>query len=91
MLHQLPLQNRRAAFAAAGILVLAASVGNVPAHAASYGTPTIALSASYLSGAVGATGDPLVAVTVAQSGADVSALTVTASASSRSSVARSPT
>ncbi|MFE0246675.1 DUF3616 domain-containing protein [[Kitasatospora] papulosa] len=87
MLHQLPLQNRKAAFAAAGILVLAAPVGNVPAHAAGYGTPTIALSASYLSGAVGATGAPVATVTVAQSGADVSALTVTASASSRSSVA----
>ncbi|MEW2338399.1 hypothetical protein AB0932_29155, partial [Streptomyces sp. NPDC006682] len=33
---------------------------------------------------VGATGDPTAAVTVAQSGADVSALTVTASASSTS-------
>ncbi|MEU0131612.1 hypothetical protein [Streptomyces sp. NPDC006289] len=88
MLHQLPLQNRRAALAAAGFLVLAALGGNVPAHAAGYGTPTIALSASYLSGAVGATGDPVVDVTVAQSGADVTALTVAASASSRSSVAR---
>ncbi|MFE9556033.1 hypothetical protein ACFYOD_21455 [Streptomyces sp. NPDC006703] len=60
---------------------------NTPADAASYGTPTISLSASYLSGAVGATGDPQVTVTVAQSGADASALTVAASASSRSSVA----
>ncbi|MFI9327272.1 DUF3616 domain-containing protein [Kitasatospora sp. NPDC052868] len=58
------------------------------ATAASYGTPTITLSAGYLSGAVGATGDPTVAVTVAQSGASVSALTVAASASTRSSVAR---
>ncbi|MGW2813095.1 hypothetical protein [Streptomyces sp. NPDC001415] len=60
---------------------------NFPAHAASYGTPTIGLSASYLSGAVGATGDPVVTVTVGQSGADASALTVAASASSKSSVA----
>ncbi|WP_199520318.1 DUF3616 domain-containing protein [Kitasatospora sp. MBT63] len=59
-----------------------------PATAASYGTPTISLSAAYLSGAVGATGDPTVTVTVAQSGADVSALTVAASATSRSSVAK---
>ncbi|WP_442816139.1 hypothetical protein [Streptomyces sp. NBC_01233] len=58
-----------------------------PAQAVTYGTPTIALSASYLSGAVGATGDPVVNVTVGQSGADVSALTVSASASSRASVA----
>ncbi|MER8182842.1 DUF3616 domain-containing protein [Kitasatospora sp. NPDC094015] len=59
-----------------------------PASAASYGTPVISLSASYLSGAVGATGDPAVTVTVSQSGADVSALTVAASATSRSAVAR---
>ncbi|MFG2636592.1 hypothetical protein ACGFX8_22405 [Streptomyces sp. NPDC048362] len=58
-----------------------------PAHAASYGTPTIKLSAAYLSGAVGATGDPTVTVTVAQSGADAAALTVTASRSSKTSVA----
>ncbi|MFD7335973.1 hypothetical protein ACFV98_08200 [Streptomyces violascens] len=60
---------------------------NYPAQAASYGTPTIGLSASCLSGAVGATGDPVVTVTVGQSGADASALTVAASASSKSSVA----
>ncbi|MET9691658.1 hypothetical protein ABZY81_24785 [Streptomyces sp. NPDC006514] len=59
----------------------------VPAQAVTYGTPTIALSASYLSGAVGATGDPVVNVTVGQSGADASALTVSASASSKPSVA----
>ncbi|MFD7165584.1 DUF3616 domain-containing protein [Streptomyces violascens] len=60
---------------------------NHPAQASSYGTPTIGLSASCLSGAVGATGDPVVTVTVGQSGADASALTVAASASSKSSVA----
>ncbi|MCX5275172.1 hypothetical protein OHB27_26545 [Streptomyces virginiae] len=59
----------------------------VPAQAVTYGTPTIALSASYLSGAVGATGDPIVNVTVGQSGADASALTVSVSASSKASVA----
>nr|WTB36451.1 hypothetical protein OG781_13620 [Streptomyces sp. NBC_00830] len=81
MLHQLSLQNRRAATAAAGVLVLAGLGINTPAHAVSYGTPTITLSAGYLSGAVGATGDPVVTVTVAQSGADVTALGVAASAS----------
>ncbi|WP_251093055.1 hypothetical protein [Streptomyces sp. Caat 7-52] len=63
------------------------SAASFPAHAASYGTPTIKLSAAYLSGAVDSTGDPTVTVTVAQSGADASALTVTASRSTRSSVA----
>ncbi|MBL1087198.1 hypothetical protein JK359_35415 [Streptomyces actinomycinicus] len=57
------------------------------ARAVTYGTPTIKLSAAYLSGAVGGTGDPTVAVTVAQSGADASALTVTATRSSRTTVA----
>nr|WP_202501589.1 DUF3616 domain-containing protein [Streptomyces sp. SID5785] len=46
------------------------------------------MSSAYLSGAVGATGDPTVTVQVAQSGTDASALTVTASASSRTSVAQ---
>nr|WP_202527805.1 DUF3616 domain-containing protein [Streptomyces sp. SID486] len=45
------------------------------------------MSASYLSGAVGSTGDPTVGLTVAQSGADASALRVTATRSSRSTVA----
>nr|WP_229841165.1 DUF3616 domain-containing protein [Streptomyces brasiliensis] len=58
-----------------------------PAQAAGYGTPTIKLSAAYLSGAVGSTGDPTVTVTVAQSGADVSALTLTATKSTKTSVA----
>ncbi|GGZ79695.1 hypothetical protein GCM10010371_44140 [Streptomyces subrutilus] len=74
--------------AALAALVLAAlGLPALPAQAAGYGTPTLALSASYLSGAVGASGDPTVDVTVAQSGADVSALTVSASASSKASVA----
>ncbi|MFG3286855.1 DUF3616 domain-containing protein [Streptomyces sp. NPDC048111] len=87
MPHHPPLRRTRAAAATTGVLALASLGLNPPAHAASYGTPTIALSASYLSGAVGASGDPVVTVTVAQSGADASALTVAASASSRSSVA----
>jgi hypothetical protein len=58
-----------------------------PARAASYGTPTIKLSTAYLSGAVGATGDPTVSVTVSQSGASTSDLIVAASKSSKTSVA----
>ncbi|MFJ7197216.1 MULTISPECIES: DUF3616 domain-containing protein [unclassified Streptomyces] len=87
MLHQSSLPDRRAAAAAGGVLLLAALGINAPAHAASYGTPTIGLSVSYLSGAVGASGDPAVTVTVAQSGADAAELGVAASASSRPSVA----
>lgn len=87
MLHQLVLPHRRTVAAAGGALVLAALGLSAPAHAASYGTPTITLSSGYLSGAVGATADPVVTVTVGQSGADVSALGVAASASSKSSVA----
>ncbi|MET9698065.1 hypothetical protein ABZY31_14230 [Streptomyces sp. NPDC006529] len=72
----------------AGIAALMlAGLMNMPAQAVSYGTPTIAFSAGYLSGAVGGVGDPVVGVTVGQSGADASALTVSATASSKSSVA----
>lgn len=87
MEHFLPMSRRRAVAVTGGVLTLALAGLNGPAGAASYGTPTIALSASYVSGAVGATGDPVVTVTVGQSGADASALTVAASASSKSSVA----
>ncbi|GAA2289167.1 hypothetical protein OKJ48_39765 [Streptomyces kunmingensis] len=78
---------RRASVAAAtsGLLTLAAGL---PASAAASATPTISLSAAYLSGAVGGTGEPTLTVKVAQSGTDAAALTVTASASSRTSVAR---
>lgn len=88
MLHQSSLPDRRTAAAAGGVLLLAALGINAPAHAASYGTPTIGLSVSYLSGAVGASGDPVVTVTVAQSGADAAELGVAASASSKPSVAK---
>ena len=81
------LSVRGAGLAASAALLVAAVGMAAPAHAASYGTPVISLSASYLSGAVGATGDPTVAVTVSQSGADASALTVAASKSSKTSVA----
>ncbi|WP_438315303.1 hypothetical protein ACSHWO_25655 [Streptomyces sp. HUAS TT3] len=70
-----------------GIAALLLAAASMPAQAVAYGTPTIALSASYLSGAVGAVGDPVVDVTVGQSGADASALTVSATASSKASVA----
>lgn len=77
----------RFAAGTAGVAALLVAALTAPAQAVTYGTPTIALSASYLSGAVGAVGDPVVNVTVGQSGADASALTVSASASSRASVA----
>ncbi|MFI6488371.1 hypothetical protein [Streptomyces sp. NPDC050564] len=57
------------------------------ARAASYGTPSLSLSAAYLSGAVGASGDPVVQVAVAQSGADAGALAVSVTKSSKTSVA----
>ncbi|WP_406098124.1 hypothetical protein [Streptomyces sp. NBC_01013] len=87
MPHLPVLRHRRTVAAAGGALTLAALGLGTPAHAASYGTPTIAFSAGYLSGAVGATADPVVTVTVAQSGADAGALGVAASASSKASVA----
>ncbi|MFF3610832.1 hypothetical protein [Streptomyces sp. NPDC002580] len=70
-----------------GVLTLATMGMGSQAHAASYGTPSLSLSATYLSGAVGATADPAVDVTVAQSGADAGALTVTVTKSSRTAVA----
>ncbi|MEV7615393.1 hypothetical protein [Streptomyces sp. NPDC089799] len=78
---------RRGAVTAGAAVLATAGFGVFPAQAVTYGTPTISLSAGYLTGAVGAVGDPVVNVTVGQSGADVSALTVAASASSKSSVA----
>lgn len=79
---------RPSAIWSAAALALVSTAGlTTSAQAATYGTPTIRLSASYLSGAVGGTGDPTVGVTVAQSGADASALTVTATDSSKGTVA----
>lgn len=78
---------RGTGLAASAALLLATMGLAAPAHAASYGTPVISLSASYLSGAVGSTGDPVVTATVSQSGADASALTVAASKSGRTSIA----
>ncbi|MEU3415121.1 hypothetical protein [Streptomyces sp. NPDC006658] len=79
------MRPRSPLWSAAVLALLAAAAA--PAHAVTYGTPTIRLSAAYLSGAVGATGDPTVTVTVAQSGADASALAVTATRSSEGTVA----
>lgn len=87
MLYDVSLARRAALAGVSGVLTLTAMGLNAPANAAGYGTPTLSLSASYLSGAVGATGDPVVTVTVGQSGADASALTVAASASTKPSVA----
>ncbi|MGW2821902.1 hypothetical protein ACWC24_12955 [Streptomyces sp. NPDC001443] len=81
-----PQSVRRVALAAATVL-LSGAASALPVHAASYGTPTIKLSTAYLSGAVGAAGDPTVTVTVAQSGADASALTVAATKTTKSAVA----
>ncbi|MFD9573932.1 hypothetical protein ACFWBI_29345 [Streptomyces sp. NPDC059982] len=79
------MKNKHLGTAALAALLLAGL--NAPAQAASYGTPTISFSAAYLSGAVGGVDDQTVDVTVGQSGADASALTVSATASSKSSVA----
>ncbi|EXU65278.1 hypothetical protein Z951_26595 [Streptomyces sp. PRh5] len=73
---------------AAGAVTLSALPGSAVAGSAGYGTPTVKLAASYLSGAVGATGDPTVTVRVGQSGADAGALTVSATATTHGSVAR---
>lgn len=80
-------RGRRTTAVIGGVLTLTAMGLGSQAHAASYGTPTLSLSATYLSGAVGATADPTVNVTVAQSGADAGALAVTVTKSSKTSVA----
>ncbi|MFD8287563.1 hypothetical protein ACFV2B_04950 [Streptomyces lavendulae] len=79
------MNNKHLGTAALAAILLAGL--NAPAQAVGYGTPTISFSSSYLSGAVGGVGDQTVDVTVGQSGADVSALTVSATASSKTSVA----
>ncbi|MEU4893191.1 DUF3616 domain-containing protein [Streptomyces sp. NPDC044780] len=87
-----PRRLRPVRHAAAALTLVAGAVAMsaLPACAAAgadYGTPTIELSAAYLSGAVGATGDPTVTVQVGQSGADAGALTVSATATTHGSVA----
>ncbi|MFC9459985.1 hypothetical protein ACFWN5_43665 [Streptomyces sp. NPDC058430] len=67
MRHALSPFRRRAVAVTGGAFTLALMGLNSPAGAASYGTPTIALSADCVSGAVGAAGDPVVTVTVGQS------------------------
>lgn len=60
------LNARKAVAVTGGVLALAVMGLGSQARAASYGTPTLSLSlsAAYLSGAVGASGDPVVKVTV---------------------------
>ncbi|GGN85001.1 hypothetical protein GCM10011579_075540 [Streptomyces albiflavescens] len=79
--------GRKAVAVVSGVVTLAVMGLGSQAQAASYGTPSLSLSAAYLSGAVGATGDPVVQVTVAQSGADASALAVSVTKSSKTTVA----
>ncbi|KOV70977.1 hypothetical protein [Streptomyces sp. MMG1121] len=77
----------RSLWTAAALALVSATGLTTSAHAVTYGTPTVKLSTAYLSGAVGSTADPVVDVTVAQSGADASALGVAASKTSESGVA----
>lgn len=77
---------RRTLLATAALIPVAALA--VPAaQAADAADPVIKLSAAHLSGAVGASGDPTAKVTVEQDGTDADDLKVTASASSKPSVA----
>lgn len=77
---------RRTLLAAAALIPIAALA--VPAaQAATADAPTIKLADDYLSGAVGATGDPTVKVTVGEDGTDADNLKITATDSSKSSVA----
>ncbi|KUL54869.1 hypothetical protein ADL28_22840 [Streptomyces violaceusniger] len=70
----------------AGATTLSALPASAVAGNADYGTPAIKPAASYLSGAVGATGDPAVTVKAGQSGADADELTVSATATTHGSV-----
>jgi hypothetical protein len=65
----------------------ASSQSNSVTPTAGAGTPTISLSDSSLSGTISDPGNPTVEVTVGQSGAEASQLTVAATASSKTSVA----
>lgn len=80
---------RRTLLATAALIPVAALAVPAAQAAGADGStpPTVELSAAHLSGAVGATGDPTTKVTVEQDGTDADELTVTASASSRPSVA----
>jgi hypothetical protein len=79
---------RSARYVAVVATLLAAPLLGGTAHASSYGTPDIKLADSYLSGAVGSTGDPVATVTVSQSGATAAQLTVTATHTTGKSVAQ---
>ncbi|MFD6886566.1 DUF3616 domain-containing protein [Streptomyces sp. NPDC059957] len=81
--------RRLGAVGAAGAAALLAAGLTAPAHAAqeTAAEPTIALSAGYLSGAVGAIGDPGVTVDIAQEGMPAAFLKVEVLSSSNPAVA----
>ncbi|MYU50491.1 hypothetical protein GTY53_00255 [Streptomyces sp. SID7805] len=87
MRNRLSPSVRRTSLAAGAAVLLSTMAAGGPALAAGPATPVISLSADYLSGAVDATGDPTVTVTVSQSGTDASKLKVTAASSSKPGVA----
>lgn len=79
--------RRLGAVGAAGAAALLAAGLAAPAHAAGYADPTIALSATHLSGAVGAYGDPSVTVDVEQAGMPAGLLRLRVLSSSNPAVA----
>ncbi|MFG2222303.1 DUF3616 domain-containing protein [Streptomyces sp. NPDC048644] len=87
MRKRLSPSTRRIPLAAGAALAIGALGVGGTALAATADPPDISLSAGYLTGAVGATGDPSITVTVSQSGGDASDLTVAAASSSKPSVA----
>ncbi|WP_435854279.1 hypothetical protein [Streptomyces subrutilus] len=81
-----PVRRVGAVGAAGAAALLVAGLG-APAHAAAYADPTLALSATHLSGAVGAYGDPAVTVDVAQAGVPAGFLRLRVVSSSNPAVA----
>ncbi|WP_420717776.1 hypothetical protein [Streptomyces sp. H27-S2] len=82
-----PARRRLGAAGAAGAAALLVAGLGAPAHAAGYADPTISLSATHLSGAVGAYGDPSVTVDVEQAGMPAGLLRLRVVSSSDPSVA----
>ncbi|MFD3720389.1 DUF3616 domain-containing protein [Streptomyces sp. NPDC058674] len=82
-----PSPARRTGAAALLVAALLVAALGAPAHAAGYADPTIALSASHLSGAVGAYGDPSVTVDVEQAGIPAGLLRLRVLTSSNPAVA----
>ncbi|WP_412078365.1 hypothetical protein ACLF6K_31675 [Streptomyces xanthophaeus] len=81
-----PVRRLGAAGVAGAAALLVAGLG-APAHAAGYADPTISLSATHLSGAVGAYGDPAVTVDVEQAGVPAGFLRLRVVSSSNPAVA----